>query len=210
MTKILIADDHEVVRHGLRDILAKEFADAQIGESCDSRETLDLIQQEPWDLILLDINMPGRSGLDVLRDAKSLCPKVPVLVLSAYPEEEFALRALKLGASAYLNKQIASAEMVVAIRKILSGGKYLTSSLAQKLADSLGEDLQKEPHESLSLRELEVLRMIASGHSTKEIAEQLALGEATIATYRARISKKMGLFTNVELARYALQRKLVE
>ena len=210
MTKILIADDHEVVRHGLRDILAKEFADAQIGEACDSRETLDLIQQEPWDLILLDINMPGRSGLDVLRDAKRLCPKVPVLVLSAYPEEEFALRALKLGASAYLNKQIASAEMVVAIRKILAGGKYLTSTLAQKLADSLGEDLQKEPHESLSLRELEVLRMIAVGRSMKEIAEQLALGEATIATYRARISKKMGLFTNVELARYALQRKLVE
>jgi DNA-binding NarL/FixJ family response regulator len=207
---MLIADDHEVVRHGLRDILAKEFADAQIGEAQDSRETVNLLQQEAWDLVLLDINMPGRSGLDVLRDAKRLSPKTPVLVLSAYPEEEFALRALKLGASAYLNKQIASAELVAAIRKILAGGKYLTSTLAQKLADRLGEDLQKEPHESLSIRELEVLRMIASGKTVKEIADQLALGEATIATYRSRIAKKMGLFTNVELTRYALQRKLVE
>ena len=210
MIRMLIADDHEVVRHGLRDILAKEFADAQIGEAQDSRETVNLLQQEAWDLVLLDINMPGRSGLDVLRDAKRLSPKTPVLVLSAYPEEEFALRALKLGASAYLNKQIASAELVAAIRKILAGGKYLTSTLAQKLADRLGEDLQKEPHESLSIRELEVLRMIASGKTVKEIADQLALGEATIATYRSRIAKKMGLFTNVELTRYALQRKLVE
>ena len=210
MIKILIADDHEVVRHGLRDILAKAFAGAQIGEAQDSRETASLLEQEPWDLVLLDINMPGRSGLDVLRDAKRLCPKTPVLVLSAYPEAEFALRALKLGASAYQNKQIASAELVAAIRKILAGGKYLTSTLAQKLADSLGEDLQREPHESLSNRELEVLRKIASGKTVKEIAEQLALGEATIATYRSRIAKKMGLFTNVELTRYSLQRKLVE
>lgn len=210
MTKILIADDHEVVRHGLRDILTKEFAEVQVVEAQDSRETVNQLQQESWDLLLLDINMPGRSGLDVLREAKRLCPKTPVLVLSAYPEEEFALRALKLGASAYLNKQIASAELVAAIRKILAGGKYLTSTLAHKLAASLGEDLQKEPHESLSLRELEVLRMIASGRTVKEIADQLALGEATIATYRSRIAKKMGLFTNVELTRYALQRKLVE
>jgi DNA-binding NarL/FixJ family response regulator len=210
MIKILIADDHEVVRHGLRDILTKELAGVQIAEAQDSRETGTLLQRESWDLLLLDINMPGRSGLDVLRDAKRLCPKTPVLVLSAYPEEEFALRALKLGASAYLNKQIASAELVAAIRKILAGGKYLTSTLAQKLAASLGEDLQKEPHESLSLRELEVLRMIATGRTVKQIADQLALGEATIATYRSRIAKKMGLFTNVELTRYALQHKLAE
>lgn len=210
MIKILIADDHEVVRHGLRDILTKEFADAQIAEAQDSRETVDLLMQESWSLVLLDINMPGGSGLDALRDAKRLCPKTPVLVLSAYPEEEFALRALKLGASAYLNKQIASSELLAAIRKILAGGKYLTSALAQKLADSLGEDLQKEPHEALSNREMEVLRMIASGKTVKEIADQIALSETTIATYRSRISKKMGLFTNVELTRYALQHKLVE
>ena len=210
MIKMLIADDHEVVRHGLRDILSKEFADTQIAEARDSRETVNLLLQESWDLILLDINMPGGSGLEVLRETKRLCPKTPVLVLSAYPEEEFALRAIKLGASAYLNKQSASAELVAALRKILAGGKYLTSTLAQKLADSLGEDLQKEPHETLSTRELEVLRMISSGKPLKEIAAELALGEATIATYRSRISKKMGLFTNVELTRYAFQHKLVE
>ncbi len=210
MIKILIADDHEMVRFGLRAILAREFAGAHIGEAQDAHAAVALLQQESWDLVLLDINLPGRSGLEVLRDAKTLCPKAPVLVLSAYPEEEFALRALKLGAAAYLNKQIASSELVAAIRKILTGGKYLTSTLAQKLADQLGENLQQQPHESLSLRELEVLRMIASGRSVKEIAAQLALGEATIATYRSRIFKKMGLATNVALTRYALQHKLVE
>ena len=210
MLKILIADDHEMVRHGLRAILTKEFAGAHIGEAQDARSAVALLQRETWDLVLLDINMPGRSGLEVLRDVKTLCPKVPVLVLSVYPEEAFALRALNLGASAYLNKQIASAELVAAIRKILAGGKYLTSALAQKLADRLGENLQQSPHESLSLRELEVLRMIANGRTVKEIAAQLALGEATIATYRSRLFKKMGLASNVELTRYALQHKLVE
>ena len=208
--KILIADDHEVVRHGLRDILSREFSGADIAEAKDSREAVRMLGQGEWDLLLLDINMPGRSGLDVLHDVRSLCPATRVLVLSAYPEEEFALRALKLGAAAYLNKQSASAELLVAIRKILSGGKYLTATLAQKLADSLGENLQQEPHEALSTREMEVLRLIAAGHSVKEIASSLALAETTIATYRSRISQKLGLVTNVELTRYALQHQLVD
>lgn len=208
--KILIVDDHEVVRHGLRGILSREFAGAEIGEACDAREAVRMLGESAWDLLLLDINMPGRSGLDVIRDARSLCPAAKVLVLSAYPEEEFALRALKLGASAYLNKQGASAELLAAIRKILAGGKYLTATMAQKLADSLGENLQQEPHEALSVRELEVLRLIASGHSVKEIAASLSLAENTIATYRSRISQKLGLVTNVELTRYALQHHLVE
>ena len=169
-----------------------------------------MLMQGPWDLLLLDINMPGRSGLEVLRDARHLCPQARVLVLSAYPEEEFTLRALKLGAAAYLNKQSASAELLAAIRKILTGGKYLTATLAQKLANSLGENLQQEPHEALSTRELEVLRLIATGRSLKEMAVSLALAETTIATYRSRISQKMGLTTNVELTRYALQHHLVE
>ncbi len=208
--RILIADDHEVVRHGLRAILSRELADADIGEAKDSREAVRMLMQGPWDLLLLDINMPGRSGLEVLRDARHLCPQARVLVLSAYPEEEFALRALKLGAAAYLNKQSASAELLAAIRKILTGGKYLTATLAQKLANSLGENLQQEPHEALSTRELEVLRLIATGRSLKEMAVSLALAETTIATYRSRISQKMGLTTNVELTRYALQHHLVE
>ena len=208
--RILIADDHEVVRHGLRAILSREFAAADIGEAKDSREAVRMLMQGTWDLLLLDINMPGRSGLEILRDARHLCPQARVLVLSAYPEEEFALRALKLGAAAYLNKQSASAELLAAIRKILAGGKYLTATLAQKLADNLGENLQQDPHEALSTRELEVLRLIATGRSLKEIAVSLALAETTIATYRSRISQKMDLVTNVELTRYALQHKLVE
>ncbi len=208
--RILIADDHEVVRHGLRAILSREFTAADIGEAKDSREAVRMLMQGTWDLLLLDINMPGRSGLEILRDARHLCPQARVLVLSAYPEEEFALRALKLGAAAYLNKQSASAELLVAIRKILAGGKYLTATLAQKLADNLGENLQQDPHEALSTRELEVLRLIATGRSLKEIAVSLALAETTIATYRSRISQKMDLVTNVELTRYALQHKLVE
>lgn len=208
--RILIADDHEVVRQGLKAILSREFVGAEIGEAQDSRATVDLLMRGSWDLVLLDINMPGRSGLDVLRDARQLCPKAPVLVLSGYPEEEFALRALKLGAAAYLNKQGAATEMLAAIRKILAGGKYLTATLAQKLADSLGENLQQQPHEALSVRELEVLRLIAGGQSLKQIAASLSLAETTIATYRSRISQKLGLSTNVELTRYALRHHLVE
>jgi DNA-binding NarL/FixJ family response regulator len=213
MIKILIADDHDIMRHGLRDLLLKEHPDARITEARDSRETMDWLARETWDLLLLDINMPGRSGLDVLRDARRLHAKTPVLILSAYSEEEFALRAIRLGASAYLNKQRACSELITAIRKVLAGGKYLTASVAEKLAGSLGgsaEDFRREPHESLSTREMEVLGMIAMGRTLKEIAAELNLGEKTISTYRTRIADKMGLSTNVELTRYALQHGLVE
>jgi DNA-binding NarL/FixJ family response regulator len=210
MKKILLVDDHEVVRRGLRDILAKEFKHARIVEAQDSVEAFGHLEREAWDLVLLDVNLPGRSGLDVLHDAKQLRPQTPVLVLSVYPEEEFALRALKLGASAYLNKQSASAELLAAIRKIMAGGKYLTATMAQNMADQLGEDFTREPHEALSTRELEVLRMVAMGKTLKEIAAELALGEKTIGTYRSRIAEKMGLSSNVELTRYALQHKLVD
>jgi DNA-binding NarL/FixJ family response regulator len=207
---ILIADDHEIVRRGLRGVLSEEFPDAQIAEAGDTQATEALLARQSWDLLLLDINMPGRGGLDVLQDAKRLCPHTPVLVLSIYPEEEFALRVLKLGAAAYLNKQSATAELVAAIRKVLAGGKYLTATLAQKLANSLGEDLRQEPHQALSNRELEVLRMIAAGRTIKQIAATLGLSETTIATYRSRIAHKMGLSSNVEHTRYALQHGLVE
>jgi DNA-binding NarL/FixJ family response regulator len=207
---ILIADDHEIVRRGLRSLLSTEFPGAQIAEAGDARETAALLARQSWDLLLLDINMPGRSGLEVLHDVKRLCPRTPVLVLSVNPEAEFALRALKLGAAAYLNKQSDAAELLAALRKILAGGKYLTAKLAQQLADTLGEDLQQEPHQALSNRELEVLRLIAAGQTLKEIAATLALSETTIGTYRARLAHKMGLSTNVELTRYALQHKLAE
>ena len=208
--KILIADDHEVVRHGLRDILCREFGKLKTAEAKDSREAVELLAQQDWDLLLLDINMPGRCGLDVLADARRLRPKTPVLVLSAYPEEEFALRAFKLGAAGYLNKQSAADELLVAVKKALAGGKYVTAALAEKLAASLGGELQQAPHEALSNREMQVLRLVATARTIKEIAAELALSEKTVATYRARIAEKLGLGSNVELARYALQHKLVE
>jgi len=210
MTRILVADDHEIVRRGLKDMLADAFPRAEVGEARDSREALQRVREQDWDALLLDINMPGRSGLDVLVEVRQLRPKLPVLVLSAYPEEDYAVRSLKLGAAGYLTKQSASDELLVAIRKVLAGGKYVTASLAEKLAASLGGDLRDEPHAALSNRELQVLRMIAAGKTVKEIASELSLSEKTVGTYRTRISEKMGLGTNVELTRYAMRHGLAD
>jgi len=210
MTSVLIVDDHEIVRRGLRQILQDEFPDLRVGEAADARQAVELFHREAWDIVLLDINMPGRSGLELLEDFKRLRPAVPVVVLSAFPEAEFALRSLKRGACAYVNKQSASDELLAAIRKGLAGGRYVTSALAEKLAASLAGEAPEAPHETLSARELQVLRLIAVGKSVKEIAGELSLSEKTVGTYRTRISEKMGLSTNVELARYALQHRLVD
>jgi len=210
MIRLLIVDDHEIVRRGLKEIFANSFPELIVGEAETSQTALELLMKQEWDLMLLDINIPGRSGLEVLEEAKRLRPRTPVLVLSAYPEEEFAIRSLKLGASGYLNKSLGADEMLSAARKVLAGGKYVTASLAEKLAVALGSDVQQTPHESLSSRELQVLRMVASGRTIKEIAAEMALSEKTVGTYRARIAKKMGLSSNVELTRYALQHRLVD
>ncbi len=210
MMRALIIDDHEIVRRGLKEVLDDEFSELEIGEAENSRAALELISSEDWDIVLLDINIPGRNGLEVLSEIKRLRPRTPVLVVSAYAEEEFAIRSLKLGASGYLNKSRASDEVVAAMRKAMSGGKYVTAVLAEKLAATLGSDINQEPHESLSSRELQVLRMVALGKTIKEVAAELSLSEKTIGTYRSRISQKMGLGTNVELARYALKHRLVE
>jgi two-component system, NarL family, invasion response regulator UvrY len=210
MIRILIADDHEVVRRGLKDILAEEFDKLRIGEATQANEILDAVRKQEWDVVLLDINLPGRSGLDVLEELRRLFPRLPVVVLSAFPEADYALRAFKLGAAGYVNKQSASDELLVALRKALAGGKYVTSSLAEKLAANLAGEVSSEPHESLSNRELQVLRMIAGGKTIKEIAAELFLSDKTVGTYRTRLSEKMGLGTNVELTRYALQHRLVD
>lgn len=210
MTKILIVDDHEVVRRGLKQILADEFKPCKVGEASTASEALEMAQREPWDVVLLDITMPGRNGLEALEDFHRQHPKSAVLVLSASPEEDYALRALKLGAAGYLTKQSASDELLAAVRKALAGGKYVTASLAEKLAASLSGGAPSAPHETLSNRELQVLRLIATGRSLKEIAAELSLSEKTIGTYRTRIAEKMRLHTNVELTRYALQHHLVE
>lgn len=208
--KILLADDHEVVRRGLRQMLAEEFADASFGEAGSAAETLEHVWREPWDLLLLDINMPGRNGLEVLTELQTLRPGLPVLVLSMSPEAEYAVRALKEGAAGYLGKQTVAGELIAAVRKVLAGGRYITPAVAEQLAADLAAPARAAPHEQLSGRELQVLRMIAMGRSVKEIAAELCLSEKTVFTYRDRLRTKLNLKGDVELARYALRHRLVE
>lgn len=210
MPRILIADDHELLRRGLRQILADAFPELVLIETADARQTLEAAEKQPCDLVLLDINMPGRSGIDVLQDLKRLYPRLPVVVLSAFPEKDYALRAFKLGASGYVSKQSASSELVTAARKALAGGRYITPSLAEAFAATIAGEAPALPHETLSERELQVLRYVALGKQLKEIAAELSLSEKTIGTYRMRISRKLGLGTNVELARYATRHGLVD
>jgi len=210
MTRVLITDDHEVVRRGVLDILITRLdRSVVVVEAKDAGEAINRLIESEWDLVIVDINLPGRSGLEVLEEARRLKPETPVLVLTYYPEEEFALRSFKLGAAGYLTKQGASDELITAVRRVLAGGRYVTSSLAERLALSFGAISEQEPHETLSHLELQVLRLVAVGKSTKEIADELALSEKTVATYRTRISEKTGLTTNVKIARYALKRGLV-
>lgn len=210
MIKILVADDHELMRRGLRGLLKDAFPDLVIGEALDAGQTLTAVEKQVWDLVLLDINMPGRNGLDVLQDLKRLFPKLPVVILSAFPEKDYAVRAFKLGASGYVSKQSASNELLAAVRKALAGGRYITPSLGEVLAATVAGDSAAVPHDLLSNRELQVLRLVASGKSLKEVAAELSLSEKTIGTYRTRISQKIGLSTNVELARYATLHQLVD
>jgi DNA-binding NarL/FixJ family response regulator len=206
--KILIADDHAVVRKGLARILAEAFSDVVFGESQDGQEALDLFARERWDLVMLDVSMPGRDGLELL---KQLPPgqKPPVLVLSIHPESLYAVRALKAGAAGYLNKQSAPEELVRAVRKVLTGGRYVTPEVAERLAESLGAGIGIPPHETLSDREYQVMRMLASGKTVREAAGELSLSPKTLSTYRARLLEKMHLRTNAELTWYAVQNGLV-
>lgn len=208
--RVLIADDHPLVRRGLRDLLLDHFPAAEIVEAGDAREALTAIAEGSWQLALIDLNLPGRGGLDLLRDLKHLRSEIPLLVVSGHTEEEFALRALKLGAAGYVSKQSAPDVLVGAVKKVLSGGRYVSAAVAEKLAQAMAEGWSLTPHENLSLREMQVPQRIAGGRSVKEIAGELALSEKTIATYRSRISAKLGLGTNVELTRYAMQHGLTE
>jgi two-component system, NarL family, invasion response regulator UvrY len=210
MMRVLIVDDYEIARRGLKHIFADAFPQLQVGEAKNSQTAMEQLMKQEWDLVLVDVNIPGRNGLEVLQEVKRLRPQTPVLVVSGYPEEEFAVRSLKLGASGYLNKSLASDEILAAAKKALAGGKYVTASLAEKLAASLGDKVQSAPHECLSNRELLVLRLVASGRTIKEIADELSLSEKTVGTYRTRIAKKLGLSSNVELTRYALKHRLVD
>jgi len=203
---ILIVDDHELVRKGLRQFLLETFPQAQLGEADSLVQARALLRGQTWDLVLLDINLPDGSGLDLIPEARA---QAGVLVLSSYPEVEYAARAFRLGASGYLTKRSVGDEMVMAVSKILAGGKYVTSSLAELLATELGNLALPAPHEALSPREMEVLLLVVSGRTIKEIAAGFGLSEKTIATYRARIAEKLQLSSSVELTRYAFQHKLV-
>jgi DNA-binding NarL/FixJ family response regulator len=209
MIRILVADDHAVVRQGVIQILA-EVRDMLVkDEAQNSAEALDKVLKYEYDVVLLDISMPGRSGLEVLEDIKSQRPKLAVLILSMHPEEQYAVRALRAGASGYLTKASAPQELIGAIRKVAQGGKYVTASLAEKLADELDVDIKKLPHERLSNREDQVMMMLAGGKSVSDIAEELCLSVKTISTYRTRILSKMGMKKNAELTLYAVQNKLI-
>lgn len=210
MTRFLLVDDHEVMRAGARLVLSGGFPGAAFEEAGTAADGLARLEASAADLVVLDLAMPGRGGLELLEEVKRRWPRLPVIVLSAYPEEEFAIRCLQAGASGYVAKSAAAHELVAACRTALEGRKYVTPLLAERLATLLDGTAPRALHETLSPRELQVLRLVASGLSLKEIAAQLALGEKTISTYRQRIAVKLGLSTNVELTRYALHHRLVD
>ena len=210
MIRILIADDHAIVREGLKQIVTDMPDFAVTGEAENGQEVLALVSKGDFDVILLDIAMPGRGGLDTLKQLKGERPELPVLILSMYPEEQYAIRALKAGASGYLTKESAPDELITALKKVTRGGKYISSSLAEKLAFHLEVDTEKLPHETLSHREYQVMNMIAIGKTVTEIADKLSLSVKTISTYRSRILEKMNLKNNSELTYYAIKHGLVE
>lgn len=210
MISILIVDDHAIIRRGLREILTDALGSLSFGEAENAQGALEQVRKRNWDLLILDIVLPGRSGIDVLRDLKAVRPKLPVLVLTVHPEERFAKRALKAGAAGYVNKEEAPAELVKAVRKVLAGGRYVSPAFAERLAMDLAVETDKRIDEVLSDREFEVLCSIASGKTVSQIAEQLRLSVKTISTYRSRILEKMGMKTNAELTHYALRNNLVD
>jgi DNA-binding NarL/FixJ family response regulator len=207
--KILIADDHAIVREGLKQIVGETSDLVVAGEAADARGVLELVRREEWDLVLLDIAMPGRGGIEALKELKLENPKIPVLILSIYPEEQYAMRALKAGASGYLTKESAPEELLTAIRKVVEGGKYVSPSLAEKLAIHLEMGNEKLAHEALSDREYQVMLMVASGKTVTEIANELSLSVKTISTNRARALKKMGMKNNAEFTYYAVKQGLI-
>jgi len=210
MIRILITDDHSIMRDGLKKILNEQPDMEVVGEASNYNEALAGVEKLLPDIAILDISMPGRNGLDALKDLKLVHPKLKVLILSMHPEERFALRAIKAGAYGYVTKENAAEELVNAIRKLRHGQKYISPMLAEQLADHLGSDLNKMPHELLSDREFEVMTKIAEGRSIKEIAVVLSLSPATVATYRARVLEKMQLKSNVELTSYVYRNRLMD
>lgn len=209
MIRILIADDHAIVRSGLKQIVASAPDLEVAGEATTSQEVINLAQKQTWDVIVLDINMPGRGGIETLKELKRDYPKLPILVLSMYPEDQYAVRAIKAGAAGYLTKESAPEELLTAIRKVLRGGKYISASVAEHLAFALDTDTSRPLHELLSDREYQIFCLIASGKTVSEIAEELAISVKTVSTHRTRTLEKMQMKTNAELTHYAIRNQLV-
>jgi two-component system invasion response regulator UvrY len=208
--RILIADDHAIVRKGIKQLLAEEYPSATIVEVGDSESLIAKTNAENWDVVICDLDMPGRSGLDAMQQIKVTHPKLPVLIMSIYPEEQYARRLLKAGAAGYLSKDAATEDLAKAVRQVLLGRKYISPAVAQIIADDIAQDgSDKASHDSLSNREFEIFKLIASGKAVSEIADKLTLSSATISTHRARILAKMNMRTNAELTRYALENKII-
>src|SRR5690606_33142113 len=209
MLRILIADDHAVVRKGLKQILIEEYPSARIMEVGDAESLLREVIGDSWDIVISDMNMPGRSGLDALSQIRQVAPQLPVLIMSMYPEDQYALRVLKAGASGYLGKETIHDDLVKAIEMVRVGKKFITPTIAEKLVEAVGSNSSKALHETLSDREFDVFKLLASGKSVSEIAQQLSLSATTVSTYRARVMEKMNIRSNAALARYALENGLI-
>jgi two-component system, NarL family, invasion response regulator UvrY len=207
--KILICDDHKIVREGLRQILQQLNSVALIEEARDGNEALNILRRELFDVVLLDITLPEKSGLEILQMIKAKWPSINVLILSMHPQEQYAMRALKLGASGYLTKDTASEELLLAVNKVSAGGKYISQSLAESIALNLEKDSTKQKHETLSDREFEIMIKLANGKSLQEIGNELFISAKTVSTYRSRIMEKMEMNKNTELTRYCMSRNLI-
>ncbi|HPX50141.1 MAG TPA: response regulator transcription factor [Deltaproteobacteria bacterium] len=210
MPKVLIADDHPIVRTGLKQIIAEEPDIKIIGEASDGNEVLEFLRKEPCDLVLLDLAMPKRSGLEIISEIRQIRPNTAILVLSIYPEDQYAVRALRAGASGYLTKASAPNELIKAMRKVLNGGKYISMSLAEILASEIDQHTQQQPHERLSDREYQVMLMLAAGKTVTEVSRELNLSVKTISTYRARILEKMNMKNNAQMTFYAVENHLLD
>lgn len=210
MITIIIADDHAIVRQGLKKMLAEESDMRVVAEAASADETVRLVRTHRCNVILLDVTMPGKSGLDIIKDLKQIAPSAHILVLSMHPEAQFALRVLRAGGAGYLTKESAPEELVRAIRKVAAGGKYVSSTLAELLATLTEAEVEKMPHERLSEREFQIMRMIVQGKTVSEIAHELSLSIKTVSTYRGRVLDKMNVRSNAELARYAVEHRIIE
>ena len=209
MMHILIADDHAIVRRGLKLLLLEEYPSAEIGEASDAEGLIKEVIRKNWDVVICDISMPGRSGLDALTQIRQIAPKLPVLIMSMYPEDQYALRVLKTGAAGYLGKETIHDDIVKAIQTVQLGKKFITPAIAEKLAQAFETDASSQLHDKLSDREFDVFKLIAAGKSVSEIAQQFSLSVTTVSTYRSRILDKMSMKANADLTRYALEKKLI-